>query len=303
MPDLFSPLSVVGRQLPNRIVLAPLPSGFAAPDGFVAPGLVEYWSRRSGVGLLLSEPLQVVPPESVTPHLAIYDDAFVPGLRRLVEAARAGGARAMLTLDAPAAAAASPHLAAIAEAFIVAAWRAHCAGADGVMLTAADRGLLQSLLSPLQNHRVDAYGGGLDGRLRLTLEVLDGVRRWLGRRLIVGFRVMADELTPGGASLQDTRVVAKRLTAAGVRLLDIAAPNPAPQVAHFPGWAVPLANSIKRITDVPVIGSGLLGDPALADSIVRDGSVDLVMLGATLRDDPDWPALARAQLTPASPGR
>jgi 2,4-dienoyl-CoA reductase-like NADH-dependent reductase (Old Yellow Enzyme family) len=91
-------------------------------------------------------------------------------------------------------------------------------------------------------------------------------------------------------------VAAKRLTAAGVRLLDITAPMAVAQVAHFPGWAIPLANSIRRVIDVPVIGSGLLGDPQLADSIIRDGSVDLVMLDQALRNDPDWPQAARQAL-------
>lgn len=305
MPDLFSPLTIGGRELPNRIVLAPKPSGLAAADGFAAAELAEYYGRRArgGVGLILTEPALVLPPAAGAAHLGAHSDVFVPGLRRLVAAAHGGGAQALLTLDAPAPAAppAPAELAAAVEALVLGAWRAHCAGADGVLLTAADGGLLQQLLSPLTNARDDAYGRDLDGRLRAALAVVEGVRRWVGRRLTIGFRMVADELAPGGMGLQDARVVAKRLTAAGVRLLDVAAPAAGPEVARFPGWAVPLASSIKRVTDVPVIGSGLLGDPALADSVVRDGSVDLVMLGGALRDDPDWPRAARAALR-AAPG-
>lgn len=301
MPDLFSPLTIGGRELPNRIVLAPVPSGLAAADGFVTADLAEYYGRRArgGVGLVISEPVLVLPPATAgAAHIGAYHDAFVPGLRGIATAAHNSGARALITLDAPAPVA-PPHildLFAAIEAFILAAWRAHCAGADGIMLTAADGGLIHSLLSPLTNARDDAYGRDLSGRLRLALEVIEGVRRWIGRRLIIGFRLIADELAPGGMGLQDARVVAKRLTAGGVHILDVTAPVAGPQVARFPGWALPLANSIKRITDVPVIGSGLLGDPALADSVVRDGSVDLVMLGSALRADPDWPRVAQAQL-------
>lgn len=300
MPDLFSPLTIAGRELPNRIVLAPVPSGLAAVDGFAEPDLAAYYARRAqgGVGLVVSEPVLALPPAPGLPHLGAYNDAFVPGLRRLVAGVHAGGARALLTLDAPSPA--EPPtiigLHAAGEAFALAAWRAHCAGADGVMLTAADGGLLHALLSPLANTRADAYGRNLGGRLRLALEVIETVRRWMGRRLIVGFRLLAAELAPGGMAVQDTRVIVKRLTAAGVRLLDVAAPPAGPQVARFPGWAVPLASSIKRVSDVPVIGSGLLGDPLVADGVVRDGSVDLVMLGAALRADPDWPRAARELL-------
>jgi 2,4-dienoyl-CoA reductase-like NADH-dependent reductase (Old Yellow Enzyme family) len=302
MPTLFSPLSIGGRQLPNRIVMAPASSGLASGDGFVHPELVKYYVHRArgGVGLVISEALQVTPPPDGAdePHLGAYADVFVPGLRGLVLAVQQHGSRVLLTLDAPPAPAAGDvsALRTLAEAFILATWRAHCAGADGVLLSAADGGPLYSLLSPLHNRRADSYGPDLAGRLRLPIEIVEGARRWLGSRLIIGFRLLADEFTPGGMSLQDARVAAKRLTAAGVRLLDITAPLAVAQVAHFPGWAVPLANSIKRVTDVPVIGSGLLGDPQLADSVVRDGSVDLVMLDQALRDDPDWPQMARERL-------
>jgi NADPH2 dehydrogenase len=301
MANLFSPLTIGGMQVPNRIVMAPAPSGLAAPDGFVQPELTSYYTRRArgGVGLVLSESLHVTPPDGDdAPHLGAYDDAFVPGLHRLATSLQGHGTRILFTLDAPPPQAqpSARELKSLAEAFMVGAWRAQAAGADGVLLNAADGGLLYSLLSPLHNRRADSYGPDLAGRLRLLLEIVEGVRRWIGPRMLVGCRLLADEFTPGGMSLQDARVAAKRLTAAGVRLLDITAPMAVAQVAHFPGWAIPLANSIRRVIDVPVIGSGLLGDPQLADSIIRDGSVDLVMLDQALRNDPDWPQAARQAL-------
>lgn len=303
MVDLFSPLAIGGRELPNRIVMAPAQSGTAGADGFVSDACVDYYWRRArgGVGLLLTEALRVTAPAEGPrdQHLGIYADAFVPGLRRLVGAARADGARVMLALDEPAAPAPTADLRPLAGAFTLAIWRAHCAGADGVMLSAADGGALYTLLSPRHNRRADAYGQGADGRQRLALEVVEAARRWLGRRLAIGFRLLADEFTPGGLTLQDARVLAKRLTAAGVGLLNVTAPESPPNVARFPGWAVPLANGVRRVVDVPVIGSVDLGDPLLADSVVRDGSVDLVMLDESLRRDPDWPARAREALVQA----
>jgi len=302
MVDLFSPLSISGKELPNRIVMGPAPSGFASADGFVSDALAEHYGRRArgGVGLLFTEPLLVVPPDEGASHVGIYDDAFVPGLRRIAAAVHPHGARLLLTLDAPppAGALGIADLADLSERFIIAAWRAHAAGADGIMLSTADGGLLHHLVSPLHNQRNDIYGASLGGRLRMPLEIVEGVRAWLGRRLIVGFRLLAEEFVPGGMGLQDARVVAKRVTAAGVRLLDVTVAERVPStLARFPGWAVPLANGIKRvIPDVPVIGSGLLGDPQLADSVVRDGSVDLVMLRHALHTNPDWPMDARAAL-------
>jgi 2,4-dienoyl-CoA reductase-like NADH-dependent reductase (Old Yellow Enzyme family) len=274
-------------------------------DGFVSVDLVEYYVRRArgGVGLILSEPLLVVPPPANTGavHLGIYADAFVTGLCRLVAAIRESGARVILSLDAPLAADALDGAALIVarDSFIMAAWRAHCAGADGVLLSSADGGLIHSLVSPARNHRLDAYGGGVAGRLRFPLEIVEGVRGWIGPRMITAFRLAAEEFVPGGMGLQDARVIAKRVTSAGVRLLDVTvSADESTTLARFPGWAVPLANGIKRVTpDVPVIGFGLHGDYQLADSVIRDGSVDLVAVNHTLRSAPDWPRQARKALS------
>lgn len=297
--DLFSPIAIGGRQLPNRIAMAPAPSGAAGPDGFVSDEAIDLYRRRAhgGVGLVISEALRVCPPaDDATPHLGIYADAFVPGLRRLVLAAREAGACVLLALDEPAVPAPTAPLAPLAEAFVRASWRANAAGADGILLSAADGGALHGLISPLHNRRADHYGADSAGRQRLALGIVETIRHWLGRRLIIGFRLIADEFAPGGLTLQDARVLAKRLTAAGVGMLDVAVPPDQPNVARFPGWTIPLAASLKRITDVPVGGSTDLGDPLLADSVVRDGSVDLVMLDQSLRRDPDWPRRAMEML-------
>jgi 2,4-dienoyl-CoA reductase-like NADH-dependent reductase (Old Yellow Enzyme family) len=281
--------------------MAPMPSGAAGDDGFADEALIGYYARRAkgGVGLILSEAMWVTPPGSSDPgpHLGIYADAFIPQLRRLVTASRAHGARVLLTLEAPAPAAIAPAAALheLGEAFVAAIARAHRAGADGVLLSAADGGALHCLLSPLHNQREDRYGGAA-GRSRLVIEIVEAARAWLGSRLIIGARLLADEFVPGGFSTQDARILARRLTAAGVRLLDVTAPPNVSNIARFPGWAIPLASSIRRVLDVPVIGSGELDDPLLADSIVRDGLVDLVMLDEALRRDPDWPQRAHEAL-------
>jgi 2,4-dienoyl-CoA reductase-like NADH-dependent reductase (Old Yellow Enzyme family) len=304
MADLFSPLTIAGKELPNRIVMAPSPSGFASADGFVGADLIDYYVRRArgGVGLILSEPMLVAPPpaDEGTVHVGIYDNAFVIGLCHLVAAIRDGGARVILSLDAPSVADSLDGAALLAarDSFMMAAWRAHCAGADGVLLSSADGGLIHSLVSPSRNHRLDAYGGGVAGRLRFPLEVIEGVRGWIGPRMIIAFRLAAEELLPGGMGLQDARVIAKRVISAGVRLLDVTvSAADSTTLARFPGWAVPLASGIKRVTpEVPVIGFGLHGDYQLADSVIRDGSVDLVAVDHTLRNDPDWPRNARRAL-------
>ncbi|NJP06348.1 MAG: NADH:flavin oxidoreductase [Chloroflexaceae bacterium] len=301
MAHLFSPFTIAGVRLPNRIVMSPSPSGFAMLDGFVNDALYKHYVERShgGVGLIITEPIRVIPPHASMSraHVGIYADAFIPRLRQLAEAVHGGGAGFLLALDAPAdlAFAPLPMLANMVDYFLQASWRALAAGCDGVMLSSADGGLLHALVSPLVNTRQDEYGLNPAGRLRLVLEIVEGIRSFLGHRLLIGFRLVAEEFQKHGIELQDARLTANRVAAAGVNVLDVTADvrGTAP-IARFPGWRVPLANGIKRVLpDVPVIASGRLGDPHLADSVIRDGSVDLVMLGRALRDNPYWPHLAR----------
>ncbi len=304
MADLLSSLTIAGKVLSNRMVMAPSPTGFATADGFVSTDLIAYYTRRAqgGVGLILSEPLLVTPPAHAEGrnHLAGYADAFVPRLRQLVMAVHAHHTRLLFSLEcyADSADLSGVALAALREAFILAAWRAHCAGADGVLLSSADGGLLHRMISPSRNHRHDAYGGDLDRRMRIALEVIEGVRTWLGSRFVIGFRLPAEEFGVGGMGMQDARVVARRVIAAGVKILDVTvAVGDTLTLARFPGWAVPLANGIKRVTpEVPVIGFGVQGDHYVADSLIRDGSIDLVALDHTLRYNPDWPQQAQVVL-------
>jgi 2,4-dienoyl-CoA reductase-like NADH-dependent reductase (Old Yellow Enzyme family) len=304
MPHLFSPLTVGGVKLINRVVMAPYPSGCATQDGSVDDALYDYYLQRAhgSVGLIITEPARVIPPVpgETRAHFGLYDDGFIPRLKRLSQAVHGTGSRLLVMLDAPStlADATTPELGALAVNFLRAAWRAQEAGCDGIALSAADSGVLHLLTSPLTNKRTDRYGGNTSNRLRMPLEIIEGVRTWLGPKFLIAFRMVAEEFAPEGITFQDARVNARRLVAAGTNLLDVMTDTRTEvAIAQFPGWRVPLASGIKRmISDVPVISSGLLGDPHLADSVVRDGSVDLVMLGKALRTNAYWTHIAHIVL-------
>lgn len=307
MLHLFSPLTFRHTRLRNRIVLTALPCGYAAPDGFASGELAQYYLERArgGVGMLVVEHTCVIPPSAPVPHLGLYDDAQVPDLRQLVGAARRAGPPVLVMLDQsidlnPMG---ESELREIGEAFVRAAWRARAVGADGVMFSCADGGPFEQLVSPLRNHRSDRYGGAA-GRLRLLLTVVETVGAWMGSRFVVGVRLNVEEFAPGGLTLQDTRVIAKRLIGAGAQLLeaDAASVGSAP-VARFPGWRVPLAAGLKAVVDVPVIVGALSDDARLVDQVVREGGADLVALSETLRDNPLWPQQARAALIGLGPAR
>jgi 2,4-dienoyl-CoA reductase-like NADH-dependent reductase (Old Yellow Enzyme family) len=299
---LFSPLMLGNVRLPNRLVYDAQPSGCATPDGFVGSALTAYYLVRAhgGAGLLVLEPTCVLPPrDSATPHLGLYADAQVPGLRRCVSALHDAGAAVLVMLDQPlwTLQLAERELREIGEAFIVAAWRARACGADGVMLSAVDGGPFEQLISPLRNQRSDSYGGSVLGRSQLLREVVEGIERWIGSQFIIGVRLNAEEFTPGGLSLQDARVLATRLASAGVRLLEVQAQTVSDTpIARFPGWCVPMAAGIRAVVDIPVMVGGLLDEPELADSVIRDGGADLIAVGDRMRIEPDWPHVAHALL-------
>lgn len=291
MAHLFSSLTLGGRELPNRVAMSPARNGFAIGGGFVSDEMRDYYARRArgGVGLIISEPFLVcAPPATRAGHLGWYADAFVPSLRQLTDAVHSHGARFLLTLDAPLGdePISTTMLHALREAFLQAAWRARAAGCDGIFLHAGHGSLLHHLLSP----RSPLPTEGRESSLRLVIEIVEATRRWLGKQCVVGVRLPAEDLVSGGLTMQDTRVIAKRLVAAGVALLDVTVEaDESLTIARFPGWSVPLANGIKRVLpDVPIACASDLGEPFLADSVIRDGSIDLVLLDQHLHLDPDW---------------
>lgn len=278
-----------------------LPSGHATTDGFASPALAAYYSERArgGVGLIVIEAAWALAPLERAAHLGLYSDVYIPGLRDCIDSAHQQGAVVLMMIDQIISTQQMTveQLADIRDAWIAAAGRAIAAGADGVMFSCADDGPFDQLISPLTNHRTDRHGGHISRRLQLLLDTVERLQARKGQRLLIGLRLNAEEFTPGGLTLQDARVIAKRLTSAGVGLLEVCADVGDNQpVAQFPGWRVPLATAIKSIVDVPVMVGGLLADAELADSVIRDGSADLVTLGESLRVEPRWPQYARTAL-------
>jgi NADPH2 dehydrogenase len=298
---LFKSLVIGGVRLPNRIALTALPSGQASLDGFVDTAVSHYYIERArgGVGLLVMEAARPLPVPVGQPHIGLYNDTQVLGLRSCIAAIHAAGAAALVLIDQHVAVGQPENvpLGPLCQAWIEAAWRAHAAGADGVMLNASLPSPFGQLLSAIHNRRTDGYSGDLPGRLRLLLVVVEELRRRFGVRMLIAVRLPVGEFVPGGLPLHDARVAAKRLSAAGVGLIEISAEVPAnATIAQFPGWLVPLAAKLRSVVDIPVMVGGLLGDAILANDAIREGSADIVALGPTLRDNPRWPEQARTHL-------
>jgi 2,4-dienoyl-CoA reductase-like NADH-dependent reductase (Old Yellow Enzyme family) len=181
--------------------------------------------------------------------------------------------------------------------FVAAARRAIRCGFDVVELHAAHGYLLHQFLSPLSNQRTDGYGGDFGGRTRLLCEVVSAVREvWApGRPLFV--RVSATDWVDGGWTIDETVRLSVVLKSLGVDLMDcssgglVRAPIPVGS-----GYQVPFAARIKAEAGIPTSAVGLITEATQAETIVRSGQADAVMLGRAVLREPHWVNLAAQKL-------
>jgi 2,4-dienoyl-CoA reductase-like NADH-dependent reductase (Old Yellow Enzyme family) len=189
-------------------------------------------------------------------------------------------------------------IAAVVEAFRNAAKRALEAGFDFVELHAAHGYLLHEFLSPLANLRTDKYGGGFDNRIRLVLEVADAVRQVWPERLPLLVRISATDWAEGGWNADESVELARRLRDRGVDLVDCSSGGlvPGAKIPLVPGYQVGFAARIRREAGIATAAVGLITEPVQANTIVAEGSADLVFLARAMLRDPYWPVHAARAL-------
>lgn len=191
----------------------------------------------------------------------------------------------------------------VVDAFRDGARRAAEAGFDVVELHAAHGYLLHEFLSPLSNQRTDRYGGDFDNRVRLVLEVAAATREAWPERLPLFVRISASDWVDGGWTLDESIELARRLKPLGVDLIDCSSGG---LVANAPisvgtGYQVGFAAEIRRGAGIPTGAVGMITSPAQADTIVRSGQADAVLLARELLRDPYWPLRAARELRQETP--
>jgi len=184
----------------------------------------------------------------------------------------------------------------LVEAFAAGAARAKAAGTDAVEVHGAHGYLITNFLSPLYNQRTDKYGGDVEGRARFAREIVQLVRQKVGRDFPILFRISAEEHVEGGLGLEEAKVICSILEKAGVDAFDVVSgshdsfPEVVPPANFSPAWRVHLAEGIKQAVSVPVVTTGRIQSPELAESILREGKADLIGLGRALICDPEFPS-------------
>ncbi|MCM3847009.1 hypothetical protein ND486_12490 [Pseudonocardia sp. DR1-2] len=337
VPGLFDPIEIGGVRLRNRTLLPSMTTRLADDAGHVTDATLAYYRARAegGVGLVTVE---MASPEIAGKHrfreLGIYDDEFLPGLRRLVDTLHEAGARASIQLGhggsrarsvvsgtTPVAPSAVPtpvfeieaelavpeamsaaRMRETVDAYVAAAARAQRAGFDMVELHGAHGYLISQFLSPLENTRSDAYGGSLENRARFGLEILRRIKSEVPGLPVI-FRIGVEDFFPGGLTADEGMQVGRWAERDGADAVSVtaghyrslpAAERMIPPMAYPAATFVEYAARMKQLVDVPVIGVGRLGDPEVAAGAVADGKLDIVALGRPLIADPHWVAKAQA---------
>lgn len=332
-PHLFTPLKVGPITLRNRVVVTAHVPRLA--DASVPGKRYAAYHRaraRGGVAMQFTGATPVHPSSGRSSANALenIDDTIVPGYRLLAEQVHAENGRILAQLAHYGATISSgeperptwapsemgselvrtvPHAMSTAEidelvlAFSEAARRAREGGLDGVEILAAFGLLLASFMSPYANQRRDEYGGSLENRLRLPMQVIDVVRDAVGPDRIVGLRIPGDELVEGGLDDAAMVDVAQAFEATGrIDYLSVIAGNNLDRIHRFTHWPptpaphglfVDLAARIKQAVSLPVIAVGRIVDPAHAERILAEGKADLVGMTRAHIADPDLLMKAR----------
>ena len=189
----------------------------------------------------------------------------------------------------------------LVNAFEAAARRALRAGFDVVEVHGAHGYLLHSFMSPVSNRRGDEYGGSLEGRMRLPIEVARAVRSVCPDGMPVFYRASCVDGIDGGLELQDTVALARELKLVGIDVVDCSAGGMAGPATLStdrikPGYMVPYSEAVRRGADIATMTVGAIVDPHQADAIVSSGMADLVAIAREMMADASWPYRAAMQL-------
>jgi 2,4-dienoyl-CoA reductase-like NADH-dependent reductase (Old Yellow Enzyme family) len=192
----------------------------------------------------------------------------------------------------------TPEIAAIVQAFADAAKRVLQAGGKVIEIHGAHGYLVNTFLSPLSNHRTDAYGGSFQNRGRFLIEIVNAIRKVWPDILPLFVRLSCTDWSEGGRTIDDSVELARTLKPLGVDLIDCSSGGLVPN-AKIPvgaGYQVPFATRIRRDADIATAAVGMITEAAQADQIVRNGDADLVLLGRESLRDPYFPLHAAAEV-------
>lgn len=321
---LFSPITIQRMTLKNRIVMPPMGTNFAGPNGEITDEHISYYEQRAkgGTGLIILENACLAFPlgSNGTTQLRIDEDRFIPGLYRLTERLHKHGASVAVQINHAGASAVPDRIGGqpvsssnipsktggaiprslemdeileIVNQYGKAAKRVVAAGFDAVEIHAGHSYLLCQFLSPVYNKRTDEFGGSYENRARIVRMVIDRIREEVGPFFPISLRFSAEEFVKGGNTLEDTLNILEYLSE-GVDIFNVsAALNDTLQFQidqmNLPdGWRSYMAKAVKDKFNKPTIATGNVRNPQIAESILQNEEADLIGMGRGLIAEPNW---------------
>lgn len=184
----------------------------------------------------------------------------------------------------------------VANDFASAALRAKAGGYDGIEIHSAHGYLLNQFYSPLSNKRTDEYGGGVDGRIKIHLEIIHAIRKAVGSDYPIALRLGACDYMEGGSTIADAVYAAQKFEDAGIDLLDVSGGfcGYTRKDTTEPGWFGDASSAIKKEVRIPVILTGGVVAVDEAEKLLRDEKSDLIGVGRAILKDSLWAKKAMA---------
>ena len=315
---LLSPEKIGKLELKNRVIMAPMSAALGNPDGTVSDSLIAYLTARAdgGVSMIITEYCFVTEDGRSSDHqISVTNDSMIPGLKKMVDAVHAhgakiclqlqhGGRRSMVKVMAPSAIIkqtdrVTPYemttkdVYDLIDAFIAGAVRAKKAGFDMVEVHCSHGYLLNDFVSPSANRRTDEFGGGLTGRAKAPVMIIKGIKEACGADYPVSVRLNGDDMVSDGNLGRDSAALAMLLEEAGADLIDVSGGMNGVGYGIAPaavktGYNADPAEEIRKVVKIPVAVAGRINEPEYAESLLRKGEVEFITLGRSLFADPDF---------------
>lgn len=322
--SIFEPLTVKHMTIPNRIVMTPMGTNFGEQNGEMSFLHIDYYEQRAmgGTGLIIVENACVDYPlgSNGTTQLRIDHDNYIPRLYKLVETVHKHDTRIAIQLNHAGASAmkertgvqpvsastlpnkkggAAPRalekdeILRIVDCYAKAAKRAMIIGFDAVEIHAGHSYLINQFLSPLTNDRTDEFGGSYENRARFAKMVMEAVRKEVGPMFPIIVRISADEFLKGGNTLEDSLKLLEYFQEEA-DIIDVSCGlsdsiHYQIDANYLPdGWRSYMSKAVKEKFNKPVITTGNIRDPKVAEEILEKGDADLIGMGRQMIADPNW---------------
>ncbi|MDO9109524.1 MAG: NADH:flavin oxidoreductase [Desulfatirhabdiaceae bacterium] len=326
MSGIFESSEINGMKLANRFVRSATWEGMASIEGAVTPKLIDTMTdlARGGVGLIISGHTYIKQEGQAGPwQLGVYNDALIPGLLEMTAAVHEAGGKIVMQLahagnfapekltgQAPVVASdyeglsrtprkelSTQNIQDLVAAFADAARRAKSAGFDGVQIHAAHGYLLSQFLSPIFNRRQDGYGGSIENRARIHVEVIHAVRKAVGKDYPVLIKMNCADFAENGLSLEDSLVAGALFADAGLDAIELSGglltggklspSRPGIHSADKEAYFREELSAFKKNIRIPLILVGGIRSVEVAEKLVADGSADYIAMCRPLIREPD----------------